>query len=87
MAPARPHRAGRRVAGAPFDKIGTIGGFSEILRVKWSKNRQKLQMCRDIDRFPPKSSCRLSYQECRITRILRPIGHAGLRGLAIRFYF
>jgi hypothetical protein len=28
-------------------------------------------MCRDNDRFPPESGCRLSYQACAIPRILR----------------
>jgi hypothetical protein len=85
--PGRPHGAGCRVACARFDRIGRIGVFLEILGEKRLENRQKLQIRRHNDRFPPKSSCRLSYQACRITRILRPVGHAGLRGLAIRFYF
>jgi CspA family cold shock protein len=42
---------------------------------------------RDIDRFPPKSRCRLSYQACPIPRIVRPSGMAGLRGPAVRYYF
>jgi len=61
--------------------------FAVICRVKERKNPQKLQMRRDIDRFLPKSPCRLRYQACRIPRILRTVGRAGLRGLAVRFYF
>jgi hypothetical protein len=58
-----------------------------IWRAKWRENRQKLQMRRDNDRFPPKSSCGLSYQACRIPRILRPVGHAGFAGTGRPFLF
>src|SRR4051794_35019554 len=44
-------------------------------------------MRRDNDRFPPKSSCRLSYQACPIPRIVRRSGMPGLRGPAVRYCF
>jgi hypothetical protein len=44
-------------------------------------------MQRDIDHFPPKFRCCLSYQECPIPRIVRPSGMAGLRGPAVRYCF
>jgi hypothetical protein len=68
----------------PFNKIATIGIFCQLLPRKSSLNRQKLQMRRDNDRFPPKSRCRLSYQACPIPRIVLPSGMAGLRGPAVR---
>jgi len=58
-----------------------------IWRTKRRENRKKLQMRRDNDRFPPESSCGLSYQACRIPRILRRVGRAGLRGGPSVFIF
>jgi hypothetical protein len=47
----------------------------------------KTPMWRDIDRFPPKSRCCLSYQASLIPRIVHSSGMAGLRGPAVRYCF
>jgi hypothetical protein len=48
--------------------------------VKWSRNRQKVQMHHDNDGFSLKSTCGLSYQACPIPRILHPSGMARFAG-------
>jgi hypothetical protein len=48
---------------------------------------EKFEMRRDYDLFPPESRCGLSYEGWRKPRIVTSIGHAGLRGLAVRDRF
>ena len=51
------------------------------------KTGKKCEMRRDYDLFLPESRCGLSYQGSRKPRIVAPVGHAGLRGLAVRDRF
>ena len=81
-------RSGPKCRSLPDREAGTSRGRAVFTGyAKSSRNGQKLQMRRDNDRFPPKSGCRLSYQACRHTAYRARVGHAGLRGPAVRFYF
>jgi hypothetical protein len=66
-------RAYRREDASEVAVLGKLepGLFCRPGGVKSSGNSKKARMCRDNDRFPPKSRCRLSYQAGPIPRILR----------------
>jgi hypothetical protein len=74
--PGRLRRPGILAFAAPGAALPTLKseatGISPTSNDR--QNGKKTPMRHDIDRFPPKSSCRLSYQACVIRRILWPSG-------------